>query len=238
LISRKVESFSAGTPNVTLYTRKTGSKSAEVAFWFPDSQRVIVTSAAVTHNGGILASGEADKADGTRDPFIALANFKGQITNVVQTQDFYLRNICAAPDGSIWAFGGIMRNNSQNDHFQGNMLRRFDFQHGETASYIPRSNFPNRMQPDVLAFIRCTIDSIFAYSTAASILIELQYKSQTPRIYQVSTPPELVVGGLAVTNSDSVYGLLTDPGNRSGDSGENGMYFLVLDDGKAKRQPV
>jgi hypothetical protein len=62
LISRKVESFSAGTPNVTLYSRETGSKSAEVAFWFLDSQRIIITSAAVTHNNdSILALGEADK---------------------------------------------------------------------------------------------------------------------------------------------------------------------------------
>jgi hypothetical protein len=169
-----------------------------------------------------------------------LANFKGQITNVIQTQDFYPRNICAAPDGSIWAFGDIMWSNSKNDHSEANMLRRFDFPHGENASYIPRSNFPKRVRPDVLAFVRCTSDAVFAYSPQASILVELQYKSQTPRIYQVSTPQALVVGGLAVTNSDAVYGLLTDPPNRNNDSGQNGMYFLALDDRTqtAQWQPV
>lgn len=133
-----------------------------------------------------------------------------------------------------------MWSNSKNDHSEANMLRRFDFPHGENASYIPRSNFPKRVRPDVLAFVRCTSDAVFAYSPQASILVELQYKSQTPRIYQVSTPQALVVGGLAVTNSDAVYGLLTDPPNRNNDSGQNGMYFLALDDRTqtAQWQPV
>lgn len=230
LISTETENFSPGTPNVALYSRSTGSKSTEVAFWFPESQRVVVTSAAVTNNSGIVASGEADKVDGTRAPFIALANSKGQITNVIQTQDFYPRNICAAPDGSVWAFGGMMWDYSKKEPFPGNILRRFDFQRGETASYIPLSSFPKRMGPAVLAFIRCTPDAVFAYSTRASVLIELQYKSQTPRIYNASTPDELVVWGLAVTGSDAVYGLLGDPPDRNDDSGKNGMYFLAVDE--------
>jgi len=239
LISTKIESFSPGTPNVALYARKTGSKSEEVAFWFPESQRVVITSAVVAHAGGILASGEADKVDGTRAPFIALANPKGQITNVIQTQDFYPRNICAAPDGSVWAFGNTMWDNSKNEHFPGNILRRFDFQHGETASYIPRSNFPKRIELDVLGFIRCTSDAVFAYSSPASIFIKLEYKSETPRIYKM-TPSQLMVGGLAVTNTNAVYGLLEDQPNREDDSGKNGMYFLALDDSTqtAQWQPV
>jgi hypothetical protein len=239
LISRNIESFSPGTPNVTLYAKKTGSKSAEVAFWFPESQRVVITSAAVGHDGGILASGEADKTDGTRAPFIALANPKGQVTNVIQTQDFYPRNICSAPDGSVWAFGNTMWDSSKDEHLPGNILRRFDFQHGETASHIPRSNFPRRMQLDVLGFIRCTSDTVFAYSSQANIFIKLRYDSETPRIYKV-IPPQLMVGGLAVTNSNGVYGLLSDPPNRDGDSGKNGMYFLALDDSNqtAQWQPV
>jgi hypothetical protein len=226
LISIKIESYSSSTANVTLFGR-TGTKSAEVAFWFPESVRVAVTSAAVAPDGGILASGEADKADGTRAPFIALANFKGEITNVIQTGNFYPRYVCGAPDGSVWAFGSTMWNTSMDESFPGNILRRFDFRHGETAGYIPRSTFPKHMALDELSFIRCSADAVFAYSTAASVLIELQYTSETPHVYSVSTSPGLRVIGLAVTDSDAVYGALL----RKQDSGTDGMYTLALDEG-------
>ncbi len=226
LISTKIESYSPNTANVTLFG-KTGTKSAEVAFWFPESERVAVTSAAVTHDGSILASGEADKADGTRAPFIALANFKGQVTNVIQTGNFYPRYVCGAPDGSVWAFGGMMWNTSKNEPSPGNILRRFDFQRGETASYIPRSTFSKYVEPDQLSFIRCSADAVFVYSTAASVLIQLQYTSEAPRVYSVSTPPGLKVRGLAVTYSGDVYGGLHPKEN----NGTGGMYFLVFDEG-------
>jgi hypothetical protein len=49
-----------------LASKVRGSKSTEVAFWFPGSQRVAVSSAGVTYDGGIVASGEADGAVGHR----------------------------------------------------------------------------------------------------------------------------------------------------------------------------
>ena len=228
LISIKTESFSPGTINARLFGRG-GSKSAEVAFWFPGSERVGVTSAAVTPDGGIVGSGEADKADGTRASFIALANFKGQVTNVIQTGDFYPRNICVAPDGSIWAFGGMMWSATKSEPFQDNVLRRFDFRRGELASHIPESTFPKNlsMQPDALSFIRCSADKVVVYSTPASLLIELPYKDDTPRIYNVSVPQGLRVRSLAVTHSGAIYGSLLD---RKVDSGKGGMYSLVLDE--------
>jgi len=226
LISSKTESFSATTANVSLFGRN-GSKSAEVVFWFPGSVRVAVTSVAITHHGGILASGEADKADGTRALFIALADLKGQVTNVIQTGDFYPRNVCAAPDGSVWAFGDRMWDAAKHEPSMGNTLRRFDFQHGEVASYISRSIFPEGIEPDVLSFIRCSADAVFVYSTPANLLIELPYKAVTPRIYDTSTPQGVRVRSLAVTNSGAVYGALLD---RKVDSGQGGMYHLVLDE--------
>ncbi len=227
LIARKTESFSATTPNVALFGRN-GSKSLEVAFWFPGSQRVVIASTAVSHRGGILASGEADKADGTRAPFIAFANLKGQVTNVIQTGDFFSRNICEAPDGSIWAFGGMRFDTSTREPLPGNVLRRFDVQKGETASYLPRSTFPPKMQVDALSYIRCSGDAVVAYSNPAKVLIEFPYRAQAPRIYDISAPEGLEVVGFAVTNSGDVYGALDNLGT---DDGKEGMYTLVLNRG-------
>lgn len=227
LIATTTESFSATTPNVTLFGRN-GSKSAEVTFWFPGSQRVAITSAAVSHRGGILASGEADKSDGTRAPFIAFGNSKGQVTNVIQTGDFYPRNICEAPDGSIWAFGGMMWDASKREPLPGNVLRRFDLQKGETASYVPRSRFPRKVQADAVSYIRCAGDAVVAYSNPAKVLIEFPYKAEAPRIYDISGPEGLEVVGFAVTNSGDVYGALDTLGTVDG---KEGMYTLVLNRG-------
>lgn len=224
LIARMTESFSATTPNVTLFGRN-GSKSAEIAFWFPGSQRVVIASAAVSHRGGIVASGEADKADGTRAPFIAFATFKGQVTSVIQTGDFFPRNICEAPDGSIWAFGGMRFDASKREPLPGNVLRRFELQKGETASYLPRSTFPSKMQADEVSYIRCSGDAVVAYSNPAKVLIEFPYKAEAPRIYDVSGLGGLEVVGFAVTNSGDVYGALDNLGT---DDGRAGMYTLVL----------
>jgi hypothetical protein len=236
LITRKVESFSAATPNVTLFGTN-GSKSTEAAFWFPGSQRVVIDSAAVSHRGGILASGEADKADGTRAPFIALANSRGQVTNVIQTGDFFPKNICEAPDGSIWAFGGMRWDASQSQPSPGNILRRFDIQHGETASYVPRSSLPSRIQAYALSYIRCSPDRVVAYSNPAKALIEFPYTAQAPRIYRISPRRGLVVVGFAVTNSGNLYGALDD---LKDGTGIEGMYTLVLDPASAsgRWQPV
>jgi hypothetical protein len=227
LIIRKIESFSATMPNVTLFGRN-GSKSLEVALWFPGSQRVVIPSAAVSHHGGILASGEADKADGTRARFIAFANLKGQVTNVIQTEDFFPRNICEAPDGSIWAFGGMKWDTSKHEPLPGNVLRRFDVQKGETASYLPRSTFPPKMQADTLSYIRCSGDAVVAYSNPANVLIEFPYRAQAPQIYDISAPEGLEVVGFAVTNSGDMYGALDNLGT---DDGKEGMYTLVLNRG-------
>jgi hypothetical protein len=224
LVASQTESFSAATPNVTLFGRN-GSKSLDATFWFPGSQRVAVTSAAVSHRGGVLASGEADKADGTRALFVALANAQGQVSNVIQTGDFYPRNVCEAPDGSIWAFGGMMQNPSTKEALPGNILRRFDLEKGETASYIPRSTFPARIQVDTLSFIRCSKDAVVVYSNPANVLIELQYAAKTPRIYHISVPKGLQVVGFAITNSGDAFGAL----DMNADDGREGMYRVVLD---------
>ncbi len=224
LVTRTTESFSSTTPNVALFGRN-GSKSAEVAFWFPGSQRVVVTSAAVSHHGGVLASGEADKADGTRAPFIAWANPRGEVTNVIQTGNFYPRNICEAPDASIWAFGGMMLDTVKRERLPGNVLRRFDLQKGETASYVPGSRFPPKIQADALSYIRCSDNAVVAYSNPAKVLIKFPYKAEAPRIYDISAPRGLEVVGFAVTNSGDVYGALDNLGT---DDGKEGMYTLVL----------
>ena len=121
-----------------------------------------------------------------------------------------------------------MWNGSKHEPSPGNVLRRFDFQHGETASYIPRSTFPKEISPDALSFIRCSANAVFVYSTPANVLIVHQYKTETPRIYDISSLQGLRVRSLAVTNSGAVYGALLD---RRVDSGQGGMYSLVLDEG-------
>jgi hypothetical protein len=110
----------------------------------------------------------------------------------------------------------------------GNVLRRFELQKGETASYIPRSTFPDRMQADAQSFIRCSGNTVVVYSNPAKILIEISSKTETPRMYHITAPQGLEATGFAVTNSGDAYGMFD---NFGADDGREGMYALLLDRG-------
>jgi len=71
LVSRQVETFQAGVPNVWIYDQS-GNKARQAAIWFLGSQRVLVYSAIDTSDGKIIASGKTEKADGEAATSIAL----------------------------------------------------------------------------------------------------------------------------------------------------------------------
>jgi streptogramin lyase len=101
--------------------------------WFQGSQRVLIYSTTATSDGRIIAAGKAEKADGEAAPFVALTDLAGKVTTVIQTKGFAPMNICQAPDGTVWSFGGT----GYDEHSEpnpGDTLRHFDFQKGEIGS--------------------------------------------------------------------------------------------------------
>src|SRR5271165_1309007 len=204
LVSRDVETFQAGVVNVRLYDQS-GKKVREAAIWFPDSLRVLIYSATATSDGRIIAAGKAEKADGTAGPFVALTDLGGKITNVIQTNGFFPANICQAPDGTVWSFGGTGYDENSQPRL-GDTLRQFDFRKGQVGSYLSRSTFPKRPGPETLAYIQCLSDELVAYSSKGQQYIEMKYAGDTPHLYNAEVPSGLRIGGFAVIGSKIVYG--------------------------------
>jgi hypothetical protein len=223
LVSRVVETFQADVPNVRLYDQS-GKQVLTAAIWFPGSLRVLIYSATATSDGKIIAAGKAENVDGTAGPFIALTDRSGKVTNVIQTSGFFPVNICQAPDGTVWSFGGT----GYDDHSQpkpGDTLRQFDFQRGQIGSYLPLSTFPEHRHPGpaILAYLRCSTHEVVAYSGSTQEYVEMKYGGEAPHVYHVDNPPDLRLHGFATTGSKKAYGYFSR-------AGKGGLYYLSFDE--------
>jgi WD40 repeat protein len=227
LIARRIESFASDTPNVMLYG-KDGKKVREAAIWFPESIRVAITSAAVTPDGRIVASGEADKADGTRAGFIALTDLTGKITRVIQTTDFYPTNVCVAPDNTVWSFGATWWDNVNHRPLPGDLLRHFDFGKGQLAGYIPRSTFPDHSSYDNSTQIRCSAEEVAILSRPENTYILVSYENEVPRIYDASSPVGISLVGFGILGQSKAYAVLIN--RERSDDPTQGLYSLELDE--------
>ncbi len=221
LLSREIETSRAGESNVRVYD-KSGVKVREAAIWFPGSKRLTIYSVAATSDGRIIAGGAADKLDGSVGPFIAFTDLSGKVTDVIQTNGFAPTNICQAPNGTIWSFGGTGYA-SHSEPKPGDTLRHFDFHQGQIGSYLPRSSFPKRPTPETLAYIRCSANEVVIYSTKAQEYIEMEYNGDSPHIYHAQVPSDLRLVGFAVTGPKKVYGYFSI-------RGEGGLYYLSFDE--------
>jgi hypothetical protein len=234
LLSRSLENFLPNVPNVSLYD-KSGKKVRESTVWFPGSQRVVIISAAVTFDGRILASGEADRADGTRARFIASTDSSGNVTEVIQTKDFNPTNICAAPDGTVWSFGTMEWDTARDRPKEGEVFRHFDFQKGQIAGYIQRADFPDHLSLASLSYIRCTSNEVVVYSGPAGLYIEMVYGTEAPRIYRAPIPTGVWLTGFAARGPKDIYGVLRQALGPDGQlianaAGPIGLYSLVFDE--------
>jgi hypothetical protein len=223
LVARRVETFQAGVPNIRLYDRN-GSRVREAAVWFPEAQRVLVYSAAVTQKGEIVAGGSAKKTDGTSALFISLSDASGKLVSVVQTIGFAPVNICLAPDGTVWSFGGTGYDEASQPK-PGDTLRHFDFRKGQISSYLPRSTFPSSHGdgPEVRAQIQCSADGLTVYSLSASAYIEMKYAEASPHLYHVAAPSNVRYIDFATTGPEQTYAFFSR-------SDFGGLYYLAFDE--------
>jgi len=224
LISLDIETFQEGVANVRLYDAS-GTKTMSASIWFPDAVRVLIYSATVTPDGRIVAGGAAEKIDGTAAPFIVMTDLSGKLTDVIQTEGFGPTNICLAPDGTVWSFGGTgYDEQKRTEPKPGNTLRHFDFQKGEVASYLPRSLFPNRPRPESMARIHCAADGVDVYSPRTNLFIRIDYAGKAPEIYHTKGEPTgLQFDGFASTDRKYIYGHFLKLGT-------GGLYSLAFEE--------
>lgn len=232
LISIVPETTGPGTPNVRLYDAS-GNKVREAAVWFPGAKVIYILSAAVTQQGGILASGTAVKADGTRAYFIVSTDLSGKIADTIQTNPFSATNVCATSDGSVWSFGDLATDaNSQ--PAEGNLLRQYDFHSGLVKAFLPRSTFGKMNFPPMMrgnsgqeVYLRCLSRKLILYSGAADQYIEFDTMTGSANRYRIDrSSTDLPLKGFAVTEHGGVYGSLRDYSNPDA---MQGLFHLEVD---------
>jgi hypothetical protein len=203
--------------------------------WFPDAQRVLVLGVAVGPEGKVLASGTANKADGTKAFFVLGTDASGKIIKAIQTNPFFPSKICAAPDGTIWSFGDLGDITQPTD----NLLRQFSLEKGLIASYLPRAIFGGNGRSPAQSgnegqevYLRCNNDRVIIYSGVSNFFVEFDTTSKSAKVYRIDrSSVDLGVRGFALTGEGDVYGYLRD---RQLAMKVQGLFHLDLDSAKAQ----
>jgi hypothetical protein len=212
LVSRVAESGGPDRPTVWLYDSR-GVKFREAAVWLPGASRVIVGSAAVTPDGRIAVVGNAERNDRPTSSFVAVTDANGNLTRVIETNPYHPSKICVAPDGTAWTFGWSKREPRDPGIPEAPMLRHFDFQKGELATYLPLSTFNTQWNPAGArgegrsTFFTCAPDRVTIVVEETSEFIEMDYATETIRRWRVDLSPHnlAVRGSLAVLDSGEVF---------------------------------
>jgi hypothetical protein len=236
LVSHEVETFQEGAANVRWYDRS-GQQIGSASIWFPGSKRVLIYSAVATADGNIIVAGSANKSldppvdRATAFSFLAKIDAAGKILKVLPTPGFYSSAICAAPDGTVWSYGNPGFD-AKEQPIEANMLRHFDIEKGQLATFLPRSTFGKYPSPTSLPGIACGKDSLAVFASSISRLITLKYDSAAPQIYSVTSMGQTHFSSLAIVGK-TVY-------SAASQGGLAGLYRLSTDDSNlsAKWIPV
>lgn len=241
---RELESFRPETPNVVLYDAN-GLRAREGRIWFSGAARVHIGHVAVTDAGNIIAAGYVVSTDAAVASFIAKTDLSGKVAQVVRTNPFVPKMVCAASDGTVWSFGHDREKHEAKEDYA--MLRQYSFDKGLLREYLPRQTFPPGPSPALNfrgqwgAYLRCTKDGVALYVNQSDEYIELLGPSNTLTRWPVGAMPlpGMKVLGFAVTDSGQVYGALSEF-ERGLDLGWTGLYELERDarTGEARWLPV
>lgn len=229
----RVPQITHPTANAVILYAASGGKVREFNFWPEGATRVLIRSAAVTPDGGVVIAAGADRRDGTSESFLAFGDAAGTIIRTIPTSPYVPGSVCVSPQGEVWTFGwsGWERPSSP-------MLRRYDVQRGEVASHLPLSIFERgklnpaaSLFPGALLTFTCTADRVVIYSETGGEYIEVDYATETASRWKIGDSGDgLMLAGpwMAVTSSGDAFALR---GTLAPQPGElRGLYYLERDE--------
>src|SRR5580698_692598 len=91
-------------PNVAM-TNRDGSVAFKTTLTAPNLDRIRVTDAAATKDGGAVATATVVDKAGTPSSFVALLDNSGRVIRQITTFPFMAEMTCPAGDGTVWVFG-------------------------------------------------------------------------------------------------------------------------------------
>lgn len=228
LVTRRTLFASPTIPVVVLYDRN-GQIAREVTVWFNDAVRVSVTDAAAAPSGKVVVSGGMSNAAGIISNFVAEIDATGHVGRVVQTFPFSPFHVCAAEDGTVWAYGVDRDPNAQLRSVRKTfLLRQYGFGKGQLQAVLDRSSLnyldweavDGRYPGDISLLCNSQKVALFNWTSQEWIEFDLQTSTlKTVKVTPVSNrptapayrnqPPYMITGS-AMTGSGEVFASVSD----------------------------
>jgi hypothetical protein len=212
VIHRESEiNYSPGTPTVVLYDAS-GKRIREGRIWPQGAGSVRVTRTAVTHEGAILAAGNAIMQDGSIQGYIVKTDLAGNTMQSLLTGSFKPAQICGAPDGTVWSLGKTVGPDDGQQH-DSNVFRQYSFEKGVLHSFLPENTVAAQLSPEKMwfvpfgSYVRCGKNKVSVYLKFTNEYVEVNTASFELKRWKLDEAvlQQREATGLAVTEDDRVY---------------------------------
>jgi hypothetical protein len=204
---------SKSSPAVEVFDRN-GNNRETTEFWIDGASRVRIDSASADSKGTVYLSGLAVRDDGAHFHFIASVGPNGRPSSLIRTEPFAATEICAADDGSVWAFGHDLQLDRGKTSAHYAMLRQYDFNRGLRQALLDRQSVsirrfhPEGMYPGEVN-LRFNGQKIGLYTGSANEWIELDTHTNELRRWRLAPVPDSTrLQGLAFVPDGNVYAVL------------------------------
>jgi hypothetical protein len=216
---------------VTMYDRN-GKKVVEARVVPDGAAKVSLIAAGATHAGGILAAGGGIMNDGSSQRFIAKTDAAGRTVQSLHTGGFNTRQVCEAPDGTVWALGYDLDIHDSPDADK-NVLRHYSFEKGLLGSFVSLdsiSGFPDSyfaISNPGKSYLRCGEDRVSVYVGPTAQYIEVD--AFTEKLTRWNVAMSSVVGskthGFALTDEGKIFVAFANDPDPKGER-KHGLYEL------------
>src|SRR5579884_1742491 len=138
-----------------------GVRVRDVRVVLPDADFERINSTAVSRDGRLVAAVTFYSADGKMAKGLAWIGSSGEITKVVRTSPFAVRQLSFADDGTLWALGDVYDDTFTN-HPVGpyDLLWHFDSNGNRIGTALPVSSFETRHQVGSRSLLAVSADRI------------------------------------------------------------------------------
>jgi hypothetical protein len=223
-------------PNVAMLNRD-GTIAFKMTLTAPNLDRIRVTDAAATVDGGAVATATVANKAGTPTSFVAQLDSSGKVTRQITTFPLMAEMTCPAEDGTVWVFGWDFLSDNQRRYDSYSILRHYSFTQGQLTAALDWTAIGNHLlfghHVTGGTAVACTAHKAWIYYGEQRQFIAYDEEANSFRIYRIESPAgsptDLSVSGFARTASGDFYGSLND-----GSKAWLGLYWLHVHDDVAE----
>jgi len=157
----------------------------------PNLDRIRVTDAAATIDGGAVTTATVVDKGGTPGSFVALLDNSGRVIRQITTFPFMAEMTCPAEDGTVWVFGWDFSEN-HGPHIPYSILRHYSFIQGLLKVALDWTAIGNRVLFGYHVAggtaVACTAHKTWAYYGERRQFVSYDEEANSFRTYRIQLP--------------------------------------------------